>query len=583
MKTKTFIKILIIFILFIQLSGCHKEYQIKYNLNGGDSEEVLVDNFTKTDTITLPTLVKEGYIFIGWYMTPDFSGESITKIDGSIERDLELYAKFTEVTFQITYNLDGGSFIDTYPTTFTKGETVELVAPTKNGYQFIGWYTDSNFTDTTIINKIREYNQNITLYAKWEKLYTINFNLDNGYLEEGTSVQINNKEDYEIPTPTKEGYRFLGWVLSGSSFDEYITVIEKGFESDVYLKAVWQKVYSITYNVNDGIMPEDYIVEYVPAANEELPIPTKPGYDFKGWSFKIIPGTYTSIPISLEEDVTLTAIWTKSIYTVQYVLNDNDIFFSKDHLFVSFFTDFYNYIVDYKQEFDRLIASGVNNVEEFLAFCGNYTGGAAGMSQVGNLLSSYYLKQYVIKDIVDELPKYPKDNPNLYISIMKDQLQYQTADDGFIGYCLANGKYVEFIDFLVEFFFWWRIEEAYTGGVDDPQNTGSDFFASPWASIVDTAKFFYYDKDTLPKYFTADENIPYMYDRVPNVLKTKDIALSYEYDWELGLALPTNLEIEGYTFIGWFTTPDYLGEPITNISKNMYQDFIIYGKFEKNE
>lgn len=37
----------------------------------------------------------EGYVFVGWYLTADFSDEAVTTIPGGLVTDLTLYGKFT--------------------------------------------------------------------------------------------------------------------------------------------------------------------------------------------------------------------------------------------------------------------------------------------------------------------------------------------------------------------------------------------------------------------------------------------------------------------------------------------------------
>ena len=58
-------------------------------------------------------------------------------------------------------------------------ETITLKAPTKDKYDFKGWYKDGEFTD-----EITEITQgstgNITLYAKWLENYTITYELNDG-------------------------------------------------------------------------------------------------------------------------------------------------------------------------------------------------------------------------------------------------------------------------------------------------------------------------------------------------------------------------------------------------------------------
>lgn len=248
----------------------------------------------------------------------------------------------------------------------------------------------------------------------------------------------------------------------------------------------------------------------------------------------------------------------KQLYTINYVLGD-EVFADKHQLFLAFFTDFYYYIVDYRQRENYLMDRGVNDLETFLSICGSYTGGAAGMGNVGNLLGQFYLRIDVGGNIDD-----------------------QTADDGFIGYCLENNKYVEFVYFIQDFFYWWRLDEGYTNGPDDPEGTGSDFLASAWASVVDTAKFFYYDKDTLPSYFISKGHIPAFYDRIPYIVNLGENTFIYTYDWEEGLNLPTSLTMDGYTFVGWFDNENFEGDALEYLPTNIYHNITLYAKFVKN-
>lgn len=71
--------------------------------------------------------------------------------------------------YSITYELDGGKNSASNPASYTsKSDTVTLKAPTKKGYTFKGWYSDSKFQKQ--VKKISKGSTgNITLYAKWVK------------------------------------------------------------------------------------------------------------------------------------------------------------------------------------------------------------------------------------------------------------------------------------------------------------------------------------------------------------------------------------------------------------------------------
>lgn len=78
---------------------------------------------------------------------------------------------FTEKTFSlysITYHLNGGANNAANPSLYSSTENVSLLAPTRSGYRFSGWYTESAFT-----TKVTGWNAGETgdknLYAKWRK------------------------------------------------------------------------------------------------------------------------------------------------------------------------------------------------------------------------------------------------------------------------------------------------------------------------------------------------------------------------------------------------------------------------------
>lgn len=64
------------------------------------------------------------------------------------------------------------------------------------------------YTSDTIVTT----QENHTLYAMWEPLYTVTFDANGGTLSENTKEVSYNEPYGTLPTPTKEGYRFVGWA-----------------------------------------------------------------------------------------------------------------------------------------------------------------------------------------------------------------------------------------------------------------------------------------------------------------------------------------------------------------------------------
>ena len=76
--------------------------------------------------------------------------------------------------FNITYHLDGGSNAPSNPTTYTAGIAVSLSNPTKEGFEFQGWFADSDFK-RPIAEISASSTGNLELWAKWSKRAAVPF------------------------------------------------------------------------------------------------------------------------------------------------------------------------------------------------------------------------------------------------------------------------------------------------------------------------------------------------------------------------------------------------------------------------
>lgn len=127
----------------------------------------------------LPTPVKEGHIFKGWYDNPELTGNPITIIESSVKNDITLYAKWTAYNYKnINYVLDGGTLSEDAPTNYvvTVGVDLSNVVPTKDGYKFLGWFDNAEGLGNPITEISKDAEEDITLYALWQD-ETINFDV----------------------------------------------------------------------------------------------------------------------------------------------------------------------------------------------------------------------------------------------------------------------------------------------------------------------------------------------------------------------------------------------------------------------
>ena len=216
-----------------------KVYNIGYDTNDlaniNDYEHA--NNFTrKTTSVTLPVLSRTGFTFAGWYDNEDFTGDPITTIDftnsSNIKSGWTVYAKWT---YTITYEKNDG----TTATTQTHLAGVALTAPTqptRTGYSFGGWFTNSSLADAY------EYTfgsapttGNFTLYAKWTlETYTITYNCIGGNTNQTTYTIEDSAFSLDVPSGTDPGnpaleaesYYFNGWYNNSAYTGTAITEID---------------------------------------------------------------------------------------------------------------------------------------------------------------------------------------------------------------------------------------------------------------------------------------------------------------------------------------------------------------------
>ena len=230
------------------------------------------------------SFTKIGYTFSGWSIHS--SGGGIAYTNGAnitTSSNMTLYAQWTPNQYAITYELNGGTAGADAPAKHTYGTDTTLVAPTKTGYTFGGWYTDESMVNVVSDNKLagNGYIADIKLYAKWiPNTYTVQFHANGG---EGT--MDNQSMTYDAPASlaassfTKPGYNFAGWDTDESA-DEVVysdkTQVENLTATNgetVNLYAVWTpkkvcnpdvSVQTKTYNSKaQAFTLDDYNISYI--------------------------------------------------------------------------------------------------------------------------------------------------------------------------------------------------------------------------------------------------------------------------------------------------------------------------------
>lgn len=306
-------------------------YTITYR--EGDTNKKLnlkPNSYTALDKdLKLPTPSERAhYEFVGWY-TDKAMTNLATSINVNSKANLTFYAKYVPISYTITYNLNGGINAESNPATYDYSNLdVTLAEPTKDGFNFRGWYTDFAFTQP--ITSITSANiGNLTLYARWaaaEETYTITY-LDN----EGNEIAVDNffksesdqpiRDGAEMPELEVEGFAFISWVDADDSSISY-SCIPANTNKNLVVKPYMRSTvtHNILYFVENGskYYATERFVEIEGYTN--FLVPLKAGYTFDGWySTPDCSGEkVTSIPANTTVDVILYGEFIPGTYTIKY-------------------------------------------------------------------------------------------------------------------------------------------------------------------------------------------------------------------------------------------------------------------------
>ena len=218
-----------------------EEYTVTFNAYGGfpTPDEQHVKSGEKAVLPAEPTL--KGHTFAFWYLGDDEQNATAYDFNTPVTENITLTAKWNINKYTVTFNSYGGTPVPPaqeveYGLTATEPAT----APTKTGYTFDGWYLGDekyDFSDAV--------EQNITLYANWEKnIYTVT------YTDGVDGEEVFADQTYRVPfedttpafkgTKTRDGYVFDGWK---PAFSDTVT-------GNVTYVAQWTARTDLSYTVH---------------------------------------------------------------------------------------------------------------------------------------------------------------------------------------------------------------------------------------------------------------------------------------------------------------------------------------------
>ena len=269
-------------------------YAVTWDKNGRGNVSDVSKFPTTASSLTLQSLSATGYTNTGWKANVDVKNGSTTIIAGTLiansttvtlSQATTFTAQWTPKQVTITWNANGGNVTPSTSNYIYDGSSVTLPTPTRDGYNFKGWYTSaSGGTQITDIGTNNKPASDVTYYAQWTEKDLTNYRtscttetivtLDpnggtisntDGWTENGNGTYSKTHEGTEItlPTATKTNYIFGGWYNGETKYesipsdiDESITLTAKWLEKQdagIY----WDpESVTVTIDADGNILPE---------------------------------------------------------------------------------------------------------------------------------------------------------------------------------------------------------------------------------------------------------------------------------------------------------------------------------------
>ena len=278
----------------VKFTKIDASFTVTFNTQGGSAIASRLVKYGATTTAPAAP-AKNGYTFGGWFKETACTNPWNFATDTNAG-PMTLYAKWTPVSYNIGYNLNGGAVSIANPTSYTiETNTFTLNNPTKQGYVFVGWSgtgLTGSANKTVTIPKGSMENRSYT--ANWTpETYQIQYNLNGGSASGNPETYTIESNQFTLNAPTKPGYTFAGWSGTGLTGNANQTVtVPKGSVGPRTYTANWTPVtYAIDYELDGGAVsgnPPSYTIE---TATFTLKNPTKSGYAFTGWSGTGLAGT----------------------------------------------------------------------------------------------------------------------------------------------------------------------------------------------------------------------------------------------------------------------------------------------------
>ena len=163
---------------------------------------------------------RPGYEFRGWATRPDETAPDLTSSD----EICDAWAVWAAGRYTVSFDANGGSGGQSEAVTATYDSAMPAISatnPARPGYAFEGWWDAATggtryYTAEGAGERAWDKASDATLYARWRAIgYAISYECAGGELPEDARSSYTAEDGFDLPTPTRYGYQFDGWDVSG--------------------------------------------------------------------------------------------------------------------------------------------------------------------------------------------------------------------------------------------------------------------------------------------------------------------------------------------------------------------------------
>lgn len=291
--------------------------------NGSTGSQEFTQNFNTTKSIPAPTWT--GHTFSGWTLSGHGSISDTVYTFGAGAGTLT--AQWDTNLYSLSLNPNGGTINGSagiHKITEEYGTGVTLPNPSRAGYTFKGWSSTSTGSVLHGPGSSITIEKDSTLYAIWTiNSYTLTVDPNGGTWNGSADIREftqNFNTTKAIPVPTRTGYTFDGWTLTGAGTIESLKAVATTYTFNAgngTLTAKWiVNEYSVTFNARENLGwfgdPADFVGQAIRdfdygTALGTLPESVKKNYTFIGWFTAPTGGTQITGSYVVTKDVTFYA------------------------------------------------------------------------------------------------------------------------------------------------------------------------------------------------------------------------------------------------------------------------------------